>query len=243
MPGHIAGLQRVTIALAQTPAANHSSVHQAALTITLGSPATAGNCLVACIGAWQGSTVAAVTSSASPDHWALGSSGDLGSGTAEIWADPGCAGGNTTVGVTFTVPGLLAVQVFEFSGVAHSSAVDTTASGGSLAPGTSWTTGASGSAAAGDLLLGMCLAYSTGGAFTLAGPSSPWVNEPQIATSQSGEYVRLLAGYQTSGGAGAFTYAGNSGLISQQYAAAGLALKPSGGGGSGPAGSFLPFFT
>jgi hypothetical protein len=246
MPGHLAGLQRVTISLVQA-AANHSSTLVSSLTVTLSSPATAGNLLVACIGGHNASSVTTVTSSASPDNWgtAAAVTASAGAETCEIWADPGCSGGNTTVTCTTTVGGLVIMQVLEFSGVASSSALDVTAAATSSVPSTSWSSGSTGTAQAGDLIVGASCGYGGSGAYSLVGPSSPWTNEAYIATSLSGIYVRLIAGYQVLSGAGSATYSGTSSPYSQaSWGAAAVALKSaSGGGGSGSGGAFLPFFS
>ena len=233
----------MTIAFVQV-GTNHSSSQVGALTVTLPSPATAGNCLVACIGGHNANAVTSVISSASPDNWGTTAAvtASAGAETCEIWADPGCHGGNATVSCTTTVNGLLIMQVFEFSGVAASGAVDVTASALSIPPVTSWSSGSTGTAQAGDLIVGACCGYAGGGPYSLTGPGSPWVNEAYVATSLLSLYVRLIAGYQVLSGAGAVTYSGTSGSA-QAYGAAAVALKSaSGGGGSGSHGSFLPFF-
>jgi hypothetical protein len=231
----------LTVTLVQT-VAGHSTTLVNTLTVTLFSPATAGNCLVVCAGARNANVVTGVTSSGSADNWASAATADAGAITSEIWADPHCGGGNTTVTVLFTVSGLLAVQVFEFAGVAVSPA-DVTAPGGlSIPPVSSWSSGSTGTAQAGDVVIGSCCGFEGSGVYTLTGPSSPWVNEPVIATSGSGFFVRLIAGYQVLSGSAAATYSGTSGAP-QSYGAVAIALKSASGGGvGGSTGSFLPFF-
>lgn len=233
----------MTIAFVQT-AASHSSSLVHSLTATLSSPATAGNCLVACIGGHNINVVTGVTSSASADNWGTAGAvtASAGAETCEIWTDPGCAGGNTTVTCSVTNSGLVIMQVFEFAGVASGSPVDgTPASAVSVPQTTSWSSGATGTASAGDLVIGASCGYNGASAYTLTGPSSPWTNEAYIATSQSSIWTRLIAGYQVLSGSGTATYSGTS-SSAQGWGAAAIALKAAGGGGAGSAGSFLPFF-
>jgi hypothetical protein len=233
----------MSVAFVQT-AANHSSTLVTGLTATLTTPATAGNCLVACIGGHSTSTVTAVTSAASQDQWGTTAAvtASAGAETCEIWIDPDCAGGNTTVNITTTNGGLIILQVFEFSGVAAISPIDgTPASAVSIPQTTSWSSGATGTASSGDLVIGASCGYEGASAYTLTGPSAPWTNEAYIATSQSSIWVRLIAGYQMLSGSGTATYSGTASQA-QTWGAAAVALKAAGGGGGGSAGSFLPFF-
>ena len=237
----------MTISLAQPAAQNHSSTLVTALTVTLSSPATAGNCLVACIGGHSINVVTAVISSASADNWgtAAAVTASAGAETCEIWADPGCAGGNTTVSCSTTNGGLVIMQVFEFAGVAASSAVDVIASAVSIPQTSSWSSGSTGTAQAGDVIVGASCGFGGAGAYTLTGPSSPWTTEAYIATSQSSIWTRLICGYQVLSGSGSATFPGTSSQA-QAWGAAEVALKAAGGGGGGgggSAGSFLPFFS
>ena len=236
----------MSISLVQV-AQNHSSTLAHGLTVTLSSPATAGNCLVACIGGHSTNVVEAVTSSASADNW-----GTVGTVTAsaaqetcEIWTDPDCAGGNTTVTCTVTNTGLIIMQVYEFSAVAASGAVDVTASATSIPQTSSWSSGGPVTASAGDVVVGACLGYSGTSAYTLTGPGGSWTNQLPIATSQSSIWVRLITGYEVLSGSGTATYSGTSSPNPQTWGAAAVALKAAGGGGGGggSAGSFLPFFS
>jgi hypothetical protein len=233
----------VSITLAQPAAANHSSSLVTALTVTLSTPAKAGNCLVACIGGYDTNVVTGVVSSASADQWGTTAAvtASTGAETCEIWTDPDCAGGNATVSCSVTNGGLVIMQVFEFAGVAASSPVDgSPASAVSALQVSSWSSGATGTASAGDLVIGASCGFSGSGAYTLTGPGGSWTNEAYIATSLSSIWVRLITGYQVLSGSGAATYSGTS-SHAQAYGAAAIALKASGGGG-GSAGSFLPFF-
>ena len=196
---------------------------------------------MACIGGYDVGAVENVTSAAGADHWAAGVIEDPTVTTCEIWIDPDCGGGNTTVTVAATNPGLLMMQVFEFTGVLASSPIDvTTANGSASISNTSWSSGTSGTYAAGDVLVGMCSTSNAATVYTLTGPSSPWVNEASIGANVTPNLARMIAGYQVTSGGGTMTYAGtNTGFV--RYGAAAVALKAAGGGG-GSAGSFLQFF-
>lgn len=228
--------------LAQPPAASPTGtadVHS--VTVTLGTPATAGNCLVACIGGYDVGAVENVTSAASADHWAAGVIEDISVTTCEIWVDRNCAGGNTTVSATVTNSGLLMMEIFEFSGIDPSAPIDVITQNGSASiSNTSWSSGTSGTYSAGDVLVGMCSASNASVTYTMTGPSSPWINEASVGANVTPNLARMIAGYQITTGGGTMTYAGtNTGFV--RYGAAAVALKAAGGGG-GSAGSFLPFF-
>jgi len=246
MPRNLAGLQPVSITLAQPVAQNHSSTQVHGLTVTLNSPMTPGNCIVACIGGHNANAVTSVTSAASADFWGTTAAvtASAGAETCEIWVDPGCASAATTVTCTVTNSGLVIMQVFEFAGVAASSPVDVTASASSIVQATSWSSGSTGTAQAGDLIVGASCGFGGASAYTLTGPGSPWTDEAYIATSLSSIWVRLINGYQVLSGSGSATWSGTASQL-QNWGAAAVALKAAGagGGGGGSAGSFLPFFS
>src|ERR1035438_2322422 len=98
------------------------------VTMTLGTPTTAGNCLVVCAANMgTGHAVSGITLSPS------GSAGNFakaaGIVSAEIWADDNCAGGQTSLAVSFSsdVDGAAAVA-YEVSGLAASGLVDKSSS-------------------------------------------------------------------------------------------------------------------
>lgn len=232
----------MTIALVQAASATSGTSNAHAQAVALATPATAHNCLVACVAGYNCNAVEAVTSAASQDGWGTSAavSATSASVTCEIWVDPDCAGGNATVNAGVTTAGLLMVQVFEFSGVLASAPVDVTVSADSLAvTNTSWSSGTSGAYQAGDVLVGMCSTSNAATLYTMTGPSSPWVNEASIGANVAPNLARMIAGYQVTTGGGTMTYAGtNSGFV--RYGAAAIALKAVSSGGS--TGSFLPFF-
>src|SRR5580692_6602601 len=92
------------------------------ITVTLTSNTTAGNCLVVCAGDYAGTfpaTVTGITLGGSAGNFTLGESKNTSAEPdAEIWADPNCAGGQTSVVVTFSATVTdAAVWVMEWSGV------------------------------------------------------------------------------------------------------------------------------
>lgn len=97
----------------------------ASATVTLGTSATAGNTLIvaaACLGPTSATGATGVTLGGSPDNFALITPGPPAQDTTSpgdyisvtVWADANCAGGST---VAVTGTGVLAVWVFEFSGL------------------------------------------------------------------------------------------------------------------------------
>ena len=118
------------------------------VTVNFASPTTAGNTVVVCVVAAQTTTnptVSGVTLGGSADHFTSAISADTNvtADDAEIWYDPGCAGGQTAVAVTFnagTGTGqLMDVQVFEVSGALTT---DVTAASYSVSSGPSFTSSA-----------------------------------------------------------------------------------------------------
>jgi hypothetical protein len=202
----------VTPLLVQSKSGSASS--GSGVTVTLTSAATAGNCLVVCIGAVNQSsnpTVSGVTLGGSADNFAQ-VKGLNGSGIcdAEIWADPGCAGGQASVAVSFTggsgIGPWLAVWVMEWSGITAVSPADKTSSG-SATSGTSFSSGSSGTLSQADeLVIGTVMAMAGSGSETITGPGSPWAELSQISLLSN--QVAMIAGYEVVSSAAAQAYSG-----------------------------------
>ena len=197
----------MSIAFVQT-ASNTASA--STVTVTLGSATTAGNCLVACIALGSGSslaTISSITLGGSAGNWAqLKAVGDLTTGAEQLasWADPSCAGGQTSVVINCTGASVLLAQVFEFSGIAASSVLDQFAtfdSGGGSNSTFSVTTPATTQAS--ELAIGCVYGFNT----TITGPSSPWVNETTVVSTTR----TLQAGYDILSSTGTVTYSGSFG--------------------------------
>lgn len=188
------------------------------LTVTLSSPTTGGNCLVALIGSCADSvngTISGITLGGAADNWAQsaieGSGGDhaISSG----WADPNCAAGQTSVvisqtGGSGTVQGLMA-YVMEWSGLGGTVDVSSgQSSSGFVSSWTSGTTGATGQAS--EVAFGLtCGASNTRGP-GLTGPSSPWTNETLLVVAGTSRDKFLLCGYNILSSTGTQVYAGTS---------------------------------
>ena len=230
----------MTISLAQTSAQNNNfGGTNPSVTVTLGSPTTAGNCLVVAAvttSVGTATTVSGVTLGGSADNFgSLYSEGNPATSNSVLtwWADPNCAGGQTSVVVSTaggSGTGYIAASVFEVSGLAstlgalldQSSGNDHTASNV-----TSFTSNATGTTAnPNELWLGLVGSYNLHPTFT--GPSSPWNNLAQQTTNAA---LSSLAGYQIVSSTGTATYSGT--MTSADYVAAVITLN---GAAPAPAG-------
>jgi len=186
------------------------------VTVTLGSPTTAGNCLVVLYGDsadTANATPSGITLGGAADNWAQvaieGNSGDHA--VSAGWADPGCAGGQTSV-VISTTGGSgdhLFAWVFEFSGLTGTLDVS---SGGSTVGGfvSAWTSGTTGvTAQASEVAFGISCGASSGTP-GLTGPASPWVNEAQQTLAGSSHAKVAICGYQVLSSTGTQAYAGTA---------------------------------
>jgi hypothetical protein len=178
------------------------------LTVTLGAATTAGNCLIVASGASGTSTNPTVTGETlggAADHFVrLIQIGDpvLSVAYTEIWADPNCAGGLTSVVVTFSgTPSTGAVWVYEFSGLAAAGILDQSSSAYSGSTQATWDSGATPTTAqASELWVGANTGFST----TITGPAAPW-NNSAVLTSGARNFI---AGYQIVSSAGTADYSG-----------------------------------
>lgn len=208
----------MTVTLVQSAAGQGTGTSK---TVTLGSPTTAGNCLVVLVAA-QASTspgsVSGVTLGGSADNFAsLGVT--AGSGTqpkCDAWADPDCAGGQTAVAVSTsgaTGTAGVAVFVFEFSGVDTASPLDKSSTGttstSSFSSGTTATT-----SQADEAWVGMT-AGANASARTINEPGAPWTNLTEQDQTLSTLHQAANAGYQIVSSTGTATYSGSySGTVS-----------------------------
>jgi hypothetical protein len=127
------------------------------------------------------------------------------------WADPDCAGGQTTVGIestggtgTLTLFGW-AIECDPLSGSADQFAT------GDDADGTSWSAGPTGTTAQDDeIWFGIMAGNGVSGQATLDGPASPWVNLSQQNRPNAGHVPGGVVGYQVTTVAGEATYAGTA---------------------------------
>lgn len=195
-----------------------STTNAGVLTVTI--PATtAGNCLVVCIGATSGNgtppTVTGVTLGGAAGNFAAlvtktATNGISASNGAFIWADPNCAGGQTSVVISGTSLGVAAglggVTVYEVSGLVLSAVLDKSSGGSSGSAVTTWTSGATATTTqAAEFWVGCVV-----GAGTVAAPGAPWND------SLAG-FTHMAAGSQIASATGAATY--NSTQTSGIYSA------------------------
>lgn len=202
------------------------SAQASSVTVTLGSNTTAGNCVVAAIGIitngnFANTTVSSITLGGSAGNFSqLAADAD---GSAFIWADPNCAGGQTSVAVTAAAGTQIFADVYEFSGLVSSSVLDKNSTGDNGSGSTSWTSGATATTTRPvEAWIGV---VATGGDLTATGPSSPWTNEPQQAFG--GKFgATELSGYQITSATGAATYSGTFSVSSISAVAVVTLLAP-----------------
>jgi hypothetical protein len=160
------------------------------VTVTLGAGTTAGNCLVVKVGATQNVTnpvVSGITLGGAAGNFALAKAeNSAGSCQCEIWTDQSCAGGQTSVVVTFTAGSgsllTMAAVAEEWSGIKASGAVDQT-NGGASSGAASWSSGSSGTlSSANEVVLG---AVYTGNPGTLTTPGAPWTELTQVPVTNT----------------------------------------------------------
>jgi hypothetical protein len=197
-----------------------------AVTVTLGAGTTAGNCLVVAVGTVEGTTnpvVSGITLGGGADHFAAARSQNNNADTnAEIWTDQNCAGGQTSVVVTFTggtgTNPAAAVWVMEWSGVATSSAVD--AVNGQNGSGTSFSSLSSGTLAqASEVVIGVVSAATT--SITITAPGAPWT---ELGTLSPIATFKMAAGWQVVAATTGQTYSGSLSGSAPVYGAAVVTL-------------------
>jgi|SRR5579864_1377672 len=235
-----AGPSTGSAALVQAKAGNTATGTSGTLTITLNNPTGAGNCLVVYFGSSQGTlnpTVSGITLGGAAGNFASAKSLNNNAGVnCEIWVDWNCAGGQTSVAISFAggsgAGGADAAWVEEWSGIlATASPVDTPTANGAFGNSAAPSSGSTGTLSqAPELVLGAIC-----GGNTLAGPASPWVNE---ALSSSGT-LSVIAGHQAVTTTAAQTYAGTMTSGGWTAVIVSLKLAPATGGSALPAGQAL----
>ena len=177
-------------------------------TLTVTIPATtAGNCLIVCVASFYSGTppaISGVTLGGAADNFAqLIAPVNNTNSAALMWADPNCAGGQTSVVISGTnlsvIAGAGAVEVYEASGLASTIAamLDKSSTGSNASSG-AWSSGTTGTTSqAAELWVGMVEAPGGG----VVGPGLPWVNDHDTHTE-------ALFGTQVTSSAGAAVYNG-----------------------------------
>jgi hypothetical protein len=198
-------------------ASNTGGVGSSSVTVTLGSPTTAGNCLVVSVGTLDGVTpvtVSGITLGGAAGNFAqaagLTETDSISvSVDCETWTDQNCAGGQTSIVVTLSNT-VTAVEAWamEWSGLLKSAAVDKTHTGGGTT-GTSWSSGSSGTLTITNELIVGAVMVRDGPGITLTAPGAPWTELTQLTT---GSNEILAVGYQVVSATTAQTYNGTTNL-------------------------------
>lgn len=206
---------------------------QTSVTVTFGSATTAGNCVVAVIGGRvNGYSGLSLTLGGSAGNFSKLTDVSILSGAAFLaaWADPSCAGGQTTVTATLNggdqIISSMMIEVYEVSGVASAGVLDQsgTASGGNISS-ISVSTGTT--ATASEFWCGAVWAETSSP--PLSGPSSPWANQPAMNIG-GGNSIWMVSGSEIASSTGAATYSGTpaaSGSFIQAMALV-VTLQPAG---------------
>jgi hypothetical protein len=180
------------------------------LTVTLSQPTTAGNCLIALVGSAANTTngtVSGITLGGSADHFAVVASKGTGSDHAIVtcWADPNCAGGQTSVAITTTGSvgnSALSAAVYEVSAMPGTvpALLDQQASFSSAGFVASWTLGPTSTTAQPSEAWFAIVAgnVSASAAGTVTGPGAPWANTalPGVNNYVGGISFNGVTGYQ-----------------------------------------------
>lgn len=212
-------------------------------TATWPSNTTPGNTLVACLHAYGASSIGAVTSASSADTWRSLVAVPGGGQVIAVWMAPATAGGAATVNFTASGATQQNIQCYELAGMGASPSVDVDVTHlDATAPNTSaWSTGATASAGASDVRIGM-LAGNTSSLLTLNGAGSPWNSQSPSGSRAGGNYAYLVSGYEIPGTSGTVTYTATASTNGALWAGIAIAITPGSAGGGSGAGSFLPFF-
>ena len=203
--------------------------------VTLGAATTPGNCLIACFssGGWTSApTVSTPKIGSSTDNWALAKSEVFTSDDVStyIYTDQGLTVSSTSVTVGFTSSQAFVVDVFEWSGILSTGALDKT--NGATTTSTTWTSGSSGTLTKPKEVAFGCHGYYASSSNTITGPGSGWTNESENNASSGGFPVGQMCGYQQVNSTSALTYNGtdsNGSIFSATAIITLLLAAPSGG--------------
>ena len=181
---------------------------------------TAGNCLIVCIDGYNSSalsqSVSGVTLGGSAGNFSQMVTNTTTLTFVAIWADPNCAGGQTTVVISGTNLSTSSgaggyVVVYEVSGLATASVLDQSSS--ATGTSTAWSSGATATTTqASEFWVGTAMIQ---GVVTV--PGAPWITTRNSAT-------QACAGYQIASTTGSATF-GNTQSGNFQWSAAVVTLK------------------
>jgi len=207
-------------ALVQAAGATETS-GSTTLTATLPAASTAGNLLVLSASVYTGSTnhISSVTDSAGNvwqkvNAWSVAGHNSDG----EIWYAANAAG-TTSIVAHLATAGTMAIEVMEFSGVATSNPLDTSA--GTSNTGTTASSGSITPAGSGELLVGMLAGHASAQTMTVS--SAGFTVQSQ--QNSTGTIASVRTGYQVLTGTAATSF--DAGFGTTMYWAAGIvAFKP-----------------
>jgi len=199
--------------------ASNKSTTGTSLTVTLGAAATLANCLVVCATAVPVSlsgntTISGIKIGSSADNFAQAETEaeTTDSVSSFIWTDQDIGTSSASVAITWSTSSGGAADVYEWSGVKTSSAVDKT--NGANNTSKSWSSGSTGTLSqASEVAVGVNGSDSSG-TNTVTGPGSPWTNEAQLTTSSGGVPLQQLSGYQVVSATTALTWSGSDSATS-----------------------------
>jgi hypothetical protein len=202
-------------ALVQAVGATEAST-STTLTATLPAASTAGNLLVLSASVYTGTTnhITSVTDSAGnlwqrANAWSVASHNSDG----EVWYAANAAPA-TSIVAHLTSAATMAIQVLEFSGIATSNPLDTSA--GTSNTSTAASSGPLTPAASGELLVGLVAGHASSQAMTVT--STGFTVQPQ--QNSTGTIATVRTGYQVLAGTGATSFSASFGTA--MYWAAGL---------------------
>jgi len=188
------------------------------ITVTLGQPTTAGQCLVVLVytAASTNGAVSGVTLGGSPGNFAAEASKGTGGDHAIVtcWSNPSCAGGQTAIDISTSGSSgtqTILAWAFEMYGMlAAGPLLDQQATLSSAGFVGSWALGptavTSQASEAWFAIAGGNVAGGTPGTYT--GPASPWVNQPQQGVAGGSFSGGAVCGYQAVSAAAAASYNG-----------------------------------
>lgn len=197
-------------------------------TATFGSATTPGNCLIVCVTATTTSntnpTISSIKIGGSADNFAQANTEAQSTNgiSSFIWTDQNIGVSSTSVVITFNTSSGSCVDVYEWSDVLASAAVDKT--NGAIGSSSSWSSGSSGTLTQlREVAFGVNGAVSSS-ANTITGPSSPWTNSAQLTTTLTVPYTQV-SGYQAVSATTALTYSGTDSAGSVDNATCIVTLK------------------
>jgi hypothetical protein len=200
------------------------------VTVTLPAPSTAGNTIVVWVvtsGGTGNGTVTGITLGGAAGNFAqlLAPVGNPGTAaeTLMIWADPNCAGGQTSISVSVTAfTGSIDVIAAEFTNMPATATVDVSATANIDTGSAAWSSTATATSTHSPALAIGGVGTFNGTGMTITGPGAPWVNFTQVTSAST--HVGLVAGYQILSSLTAVTYSGTV-TAGTDYAAAAAVVK------------------